>query len=107
MFNFLKKLFTKDNSAILQAMEKGAVIIDVRTPNEFKGGYIQGSKNIPVNEIRSKIDMIRKWNKPMITVCLSGGRNAAAKTVLSAAGMEVYNGGPWYSLRKIIARNEV
>jgi rhodanese-related sulfurtransferase len=103
MFNFLKRLFTKDNSAILQAMEKGAVIIDVRNPNEFRQGHIQGSKNIPVNEIRSKVEMIRKWNKPVITVCLSGGRSAAAKSVLSAAGIEVYNGGPWYSLRKIIA----
>ena len=57
MFGFLKKLFTKDNSAILLAMEKGAVIIDVRTPNEFRQGHIQGSKNIPVNEIRTKIEM--------------------------------------------------
>jgi phage shock protein E len=103
MFSFLKKLFTKDNTAILQAMEKGAVIIDVRNPNEFKQGHIQGSKNIPVNEIRSKVEMIRKWNKPVITVCLSGGRSAAAKSVLSSAGIEVYNGGPWYSRRKIIA----
>ena len=47
--------------------------------------------------------MIRKWNKPVITVCLHGGRSAAAKSVLSAAGIEVYNGGLWYSLRKIIA----
>jgi phage shock protein E len=103
MFKFLKSLFTKDNSAIIQAMEKGAVIIDVRNPNEFRQGHIQGSKNIPVNEIRSKVEMIRKWNKPVITVCLSGGRSAAAKSVLSAAGIEVYNGGPWYSLRKIMA----
>lgn len=103
MLNFLKKLFTKDNSAILQAMEKGAVIIDVRTPNEFRQGHIRGSKNIPVNEIRSKVEMIRKWNKPVITVCLSGGRSSAARTVLASAGIEVYNGGPWYSLQKIIA----
>lgn len=103
MFNFLKKLFTKDNSAIIAAIEKGAVIIDVRNPHEFKQGHIQGSKNIPVNEIRSKVEMIRKWNKPVITVCLSGGRSAAAKSVLASAGIEVYNGGPWYSLRKLIA----
>ena len=102
MLKFLKKLFTKDNSAILQAMDKGAVIIDVRTPNEFRQGHIRGSKNIPVNEIRSKVEMIKKWNKPVITVCLSGGRSAAAKTVLASAGVEVYNGGPWSSLQKII-----
>lgn len=103
MLNFLKKLFTKDNSAIIAAIEKGAVIVDVRNPHEFKQGHIQGSKNIPVNEIRSKVEMIRKWNKPVITVCLSGGRSAAAKSVLASAGIEVYNGGPWFSLRKLIA----
>lgn len=103
MLNFFKKLFIKDNSAMLQALEKGAVIIDVRNPSEFRQGHIQGSKNIPVNEIRSKVEMIRKWNKPVITVCLSGGRSAAAKSVLASAGIEVYNGGPWYSLRKVIA----
>lgn len=103
MLSFLKKLFTKDNSAIIEALQKGAVIIDVRNPNEFRGGHIQGSKNIPVHEIRSKMEMIRKWNKPIITVCLSGGRSAAAKSVLASAGIEVYNGGPWYSLQKLIA----
>ncbi len=103
MFDFLKKIFTKDNSAILQAMEKGAIIIDVRNPNEFRQGHIQGSKNIPVNEIRSKIDTIKKWNKPVITVCLSGGRSAVAKSALASAGIEVYNGGSWYNLKNIKA----
>lgn len=103
MLNFLKKLFIKDHSAILEAMEKGAIIIDVRNPGEYRQGHIEGSKNIPVNEIRSRVEMIRKWNKPVITVCLSGGRSAAAKSVLTAAGIEVYNGGSWYSLQKIIA----
>lgn len=102
MFNFLKKLFTKDNSAILQAMEKGAVIIDVRTPNEFRSGHIQGSKNIPVNEIKSKVEMIKKWNKPVVTVCLSGSRSAVAKSLLASAGVEVYNGGSWRSFQKIL-----
>ncbi len=103
MFKFLKKLFIKDNSAILLALDNGAVIIDVRNPHEFKQGHIQGSKNIPVNEIKSKVEMIRKWNKPVITVCLSGGRSAAAKSVLASAGIEAYNGGSWFSLRKLIA----
>lgn len=103
MFKFLKNLFTKDNSAIVQALEKGAVIIDVRNPDEYRGGHIQGSKNIPVNEIRSKVEMIRKWNKPVITVCLSGSRSAVAKSVLTGAGIEVYNGGSWYNLQKIKA----
>lgn len=103
MLKFLKSLFTKDNSAIIAALEKGAVIIDVRNPGEFRQGHIQASKNIPVSEVRSKIEMIRKWNKPVVTVCLSGSRSALAKSVLSAAGIEVYNGGSWYQLKNIHA----
>ena len=100
MLNFLKKLFTKDNSAMEAALESGAVILDVRTPSEYRQGHIQGSKNIPVNEIRSKLEMIKKWNKPVVTVCRSGSRSAVAKSVLTAAGVEVYNGGSWTNLRK-------
>ena len=101
MFKFLKNLFVRDNSAMVEALEKGAVIIDVRTPGEYRQGHIQGSKNIPVNEIRSKLEMIRKWNKPVITVCRSGSRSAAAKSVLASAGIEVHNGGAWTNLSKM------
>ena len=101
MFKFLKNLFVRDNSAMVEALEKGAVIIDVRTPGEYRQGHIQGSKNIPVNEIRSKLEMIRKWNKPVITVCRSGRRSAAAKSVLASAGIEVHNGGAWTNLSKM------
>lgn len=100
MFNFLKKLFTRDNSAMEAALQNGAVILDVRTPAEYKQGHIQGSKNIPVNEVRLKVDMIRKWNKPVVTVCRSGARSGVAKNVLAAAGIEAYNGGAWTNLRK-------
>jgi len=103
MFSFLKRLFIKDYTAILEALEKGAVIIDVRTPSEFKSGHIKGSKNIPVNEVGSKVDMISKWNKPVVTVCLSGGRSAAAKSTLASAGIDVYNGGPWFRVQKLIS----
>jgi phage shock protein E len=99
MFGFLKKVFTRDNSAMEAALENGAVIVDVRTPAEFSQAHIQGSKNIPVNEIRLKLDLIRKWKKPVITVCHSGARSHIAKNVLAAAGIEVYNGGSWTRLK--------
>ena len=43
------------SESVKEFMEKGAVIIDVRTPGEFQGGHIKGSKNIPLNVISSKI----------------------------------------------------
>ena len=101
MLNILKGLFSKEKSTIQQALEKGAVIIDVRTPDEFRSGHISGSQNIPLIEIRQKVQLIRGWNKPVITVCLSGSRSAVAKSVLAAAGIEVYNGGGWQEIKDI------
>jgi phage shock protein E len=98
MFSFLKKLFGPgtDFKALKEA---GAIIIDVRSPQEFDRGHIQGSKNIPVNIIQRELNAIKKWNKPIITVCQSGARSGMAKSVLKGAGIEVYNGGSWFSLR--------
>lgn len=101
MFKFLKSFFTKDNSGIETALLNGAVVLDVRTHSEFQQGHLQGSKNIPLNEIQSKVGTIKKWNKPVIIVCRSGARSAAAKTILSSVGLEVYNGGSWTTLKTL------
>ena len=79
-------------------MDKGAVIIDVRTPGEFQGGHIKGSKNIPLNTIGNQIESIKKLNKPVITCCASGMRSAQATSILKSNGIEVMNGGGWSSL---------
>lgn len=100
MLSFLKGLFQKNNEGLEQAFQKGAVIVDVRTKPEYQQGHVAGSKNIPLNEIKLKLETIRKWNKPVVTVCRSGSRSAMAKNVLKAAGIEVYNGGAWTSLNR-------
>lgn len=79
-------------------MEKGAVIIDVRTTGEYKEGHIKGSKNIPLDTIASKIQEIKKLNKPVIACCRSGMRSAQATSILKQNGIEVINGGGWESL---------
>lgn len=102
MFKFLRNILSNDNSVIKQAIEKGAVIIDVRTPAEYRQGHIKGSKNIPLVDIRRKTEEIKSWQKPIITVCFSGGRSSTAKSALAGAGVEVYNGGSWADLNNII-----
>lgn len=99
MISLLKKLFQKNNPPLEQIIQNGAVIVDVRTAQEYKQGHIQSSKNIPLNEIKLKLEQIRKWNKPVITVCRSGNRSSMAKGILKAAGIEVYNGGAWTNLK--------
>jgi len=96
----LSKLFgggRKDR--VIQLMAEGAVIVDVRTPGEFKGGHIKGSKNIPLPDLRSSVSKIKALKKPIIVCCASGMRSAQAKTILEKEGIQVENGGAWRSLR--------
>ena len=101
MFSFFKKLFGPGTD-FKAFKEAGAIIVDVRSAQEFDRGNIKGSKNIPVNNIQREISNIKKWNKPVITVCQSGARSSMAKSVLKAAGIDVYNGGSWFGLESKI-----
>ncbi len=93
-------LFGNKNEKIKQFVEKGAIIIDVRTTSEYNKGAIPGSKNIPLQNLNSKINSIKKLNKPIITCCASGMRSGSAAMQLKANGIEVINGGGWFSLSK-------
>ena len=83
-------------------LNQGATILDVRTVDEFQSGHIKGSKNIPLDQINNKLAELKKTGNPVITVCQSGGRSSMAKTILSNAGVEAYNGGGWSSFQKKI-----
>ncbi|WP_166965937.1 rhodanese-like domain-containing protein [Yeosuana marina] len=78
---------------------RGAIIIDVRTKEEFRQGAIPGSKNIPLQTINSQINAIKKLNKPIIVCCASGMRSGNAASILNSNGIETINGGGWSSLR--------
>jgi rhodanese-related sulfurtransferase len=91
--------FGDKSAQIAEFKEKNAIIIDVRTYEEFAGGHIQNSKNIPLQIIESKINDIKKLNKPVITCCRSGNRSGMATRILNRNGIECINGGSWQSLQ--------
>lgn len=96
-------MFGLFKNKIKEALRKGAVIIDVRTPHEFDNGKVPGSVNIPVDRIASSIERIRSMKKPVVIVCGSGARSSKAKNILISAGLnEVYNGGSWESVLRIM-----
>jgi len=101
MFGFLKKLFGPGTD-YKSIMAQGAIIVDVRTPEEYKAGHIQGSRNIPLDQIKAKAAELKKTGKPIITCCRSGARSGMAKSQLASAGIEVYNGGAWNALNQKI-----
>lgn len=99
MLGFIKKLFAGGSAVdYKQLLRDGAVIVDVRTPGEFKTGHIKGALNIPLDGIKSRIDELKRKNKTIITCCRSGNRSVMAKGILHSAGIDCYNGGAWNTL---------
>ena len=87
---------------IKDALRKGAVIIDVRTPHEFDQGKVPGSINIPVDRVAASAERIKNMNKPVIFCCASGNRSGTATRIMKEKGLkDVYNGGSWEHVLKL------
>ncbi|MCI9555899.1 MAG: FAD-dependent oxidoreductase [Lawsonibacter sp.] len=65
-------------------------LLDARTPQEYAGGHIEGFRNIPVDELRERLDEIKK-GKPVYVICQSGLRSYIACRILAGYGYEAYN----------------
>lgn len=78
--------------SIKQEVAKGALMVDVRTPEEFASGSVEGAINIPLNEVESRINEFK--GKPAVVVfCRSGNRSGQAKEILENNGIKnVING---------------
>lgn len=95
------RLATIDNG-LAEKIEKGAVILDVRTEDEYKTGHIDGSTNISLGTIRERYIELDK-NKTYITCCSHGLRSVKVETILKEKGFKnVFNGGAWVDLEKIV-----
>ena len=87
---------------VAEALEKGALIVDVRTPQEYSDGHIKNSINIPLQQMDSRIAMLKKKNNVLITCCGSGARSGRACSVLKKNGVECINGGGWGNLNYLL-----
>jgi len=100
--NILEQIFGKKVN-LREVISSGAVILDVRTKDEYHSGHIRNSINIPVDNLLQSIKKLNK-NKAIITCCASGARSASARRILLSNGFEeVYNGGSWSSLKNYIS----
>ena len=64
----------------------GAVLLDVRTSDEYRQGHIPGSKNVPLQSISKVASMIDNKSTPIFVHCLSGARSSQATDILKQMG---------------------
>jgi rhodanese-related sulfurtransferase len=88
-------LKVEEKTALKAKDENSLLIIDVRTPEEFKGGAFPEVINIPLDNLMERLDELgENLSREIIVYCASGGRSAYAQRMLIQTGyVNVKNGG--------------
>lgn len=103
MIQLIKRLFKKGPSHdFARLVKEGALILDVRSEIEYRVGHMENALNFPVDQLQKHLSKMKK-NQVIITCCASGRRSANAQKFLLSKGFEqVYNGGSWRKLQRLI-----
>lgn len=83
----------RDPALAHKLVAEGAVLIDVRTPEEYAARHVEGAVNVPVDQIESNPDQVSKLtggdpHKPIVVYCGSGHRAGRAKAALTSHGFD-------------------
>lgn len=100
----VKHFYYEDLTAL--SKDEGAFLLDTRTPFEYKQGNAEGFVNIPVDELRERIDEIPA-DKRIYVMCQSGLRSYVATRILSNLGYDCYNFAGGYRFYSIIENEKL
>lgn len=92
--------FDQIHSDALEMVKSGAVLIDVRSKEEFSEGHLEGALNIPHTQILAGVSALQLDKETNIVLyCRSGNRSGQATTTLANAGFtKVTNAGAYEAL---------
>jgi phage shock protein E len=92
---YLKLTAVRVSGADARSLVKsGALLLDVRSEGEYSDGGIEGSINIPIQELAGRLDELGEKDGEIVVYCQSGGRSAMAKRLLESNGFtEVHDLG--------------
>jgi phage shock protein E len=88
-----------------QLLAEGALLIDVRSPEEYAGGHLPGAINLPVGALRTELPhRVADRNQILLLHCLSGGRSGMAVQQLKRMGyVHVFNLGSYGRAENIVS----
>jgi rhodanese-related sulfurtransferase len=73
----------------VRLINKGALVIDVRKPEDYQAGHIVNARNVPVERVQQGDDVIaKKKDKILLAVCADGATSGRAAGQLRKAGYE-------------------
>lgn len=85
LFSFLRGPDINAGVAECQSTD-GAILLDVRSVEEYRGGHIEGSVNLPLDKIATVGNIVKDKKTPLYVHCLSGARSGQAVSRLKQMG---------------------
>jgi len=98
MFGFFKK---RKQAKFQEFMKDDALLLDVRTTEEYSQHHIPKSKNLPAHLVEEQMSTLDK-DQPLIVYCAMGGRSAIAAAKLKAKGFKTINAGGIKSVESLL-----
>ena len=88
--------------AAISRRQKGALVVDVRSPEEYASGHLSGALNIPHDQISQRLSELgADRGREIVLYCRSGRRAGVVQEALRSAGFEhVFNAGGYDALAK-------
>lgn len=87
-------------------LTKDAILLDVRTIQEFARTKIPNSRHVALEELPNLIAQIKSWNAPIITYCNYGDKSRIATEILERFNIKVMDGGAKNDLIKLLQKKE-
>jgi rhodanese-related sulfurtransferase len=72
----------------VRLINKGALVVDVRKPEEFQTGHIVNARNVPVERVQQGDEINKKKDKILLAVCADGSTSGRAAGHLRKSGYE-------------------
>ena len=85
IFDFIRQPDINEGVKAFQAAE-GAVLLDVRTPQEYREGHIPGSRNVPLQQLDKLDSVVENIDTVLYVYCQSGARSRRAAGILRHMG---------------------
>lgn len=104
IFFMIKKAGQISAKDALAHLQNGAMVIDVRSPGEFRSGHLARAVNIPLDEVETALPRrVKDKQQVLLLHCLSGTRSGMAKGRLKRMGYaNVFNLGSYHRAESIL-----
>jgi rhodanese-related sulfurtransferase len=77
---------TISQNQAMQMLTDGAILLDVRTPEEYQAAHLPGSTSLPLNRLPSHIKSLATPSATLLLYCSSGARSRTAAQILRQMG---------------------